>query len=289
MALTMRAHRVARVFLTVAVIVAHPALAQSGYYNTDRGRPVQIEDASVTERYGLELKAAPLRLELPRGGGSSLGVEPELAYGLLPRTQVEIGLPLVTTTADGARRTGVAGLSLSVMYNLNVETQHWPALALRADLLAPVGALARDRAATSLTGLLTRSFGWGRLHANGQYTFGSGGLGTQSIAAGTVGGDGGVEISRWITGVAVDHTLPLRSTLITAELYGRAPLDPNERVDYTTGAGVRYQATPMLALDAGAGRRLNGAGEGWYITFGTAYSFGLRRLFPGGDWGPPLL
>ncbi len=286
MALTMRAHYAARTFFTIAVVMARPVLAQTDYYNTDRARPVQIEDAYVTERYNLELKLAPLRLELPRGGGSSLGVEPELAYGFLPRTQLEIGLPLSTTTINGARRSGVAGLSLSVMHNLNAETEHWPALALRADVLAPVGALARDRAATSLSGLLTRSFAWGRVHANSQYTFGSGGLGTQSTSAGTLE-RGGVEISRWLTGFAVDHALPLRSTLITAEVYGRAPLDPNASVDYTTGAGVRYQATPMLALDAGTGRRLNGPGEGWYITFGTAYSFGLRRLFPGGDWGAP--
>ncbi len=287
MALTVTGHHAARAFLTIAVMIARPVLAQTDYYNTDRGRPTQIEDAYVTERYNLELKVAPLRLELPRRGGSSLGVEPELAYGLLPRTQLEIGLPVGTTTVSGARRTGIAGLSLSVMHNLNAETEHWPALALRADVLAPVGVLARDRAATSLTGLLTRSFAWGRVHANSQYTFGSGGLGTQNTAAATPERDGVVEISRWITGLAVDHTLPLRSTLITAEVYGRAPLDPNERVDYTTGAGVRYQATPKLALDAGAGRRLNGAGEGWYVTFGTAYSFGLRRLFPGGDWGAP--
>jgi hypothetical protein len=287
MALIMRTYHAVRTCFAITLVMARPALAQTDYYNTDRGRPVQIEDAYVTERYNLELKLAPLRLELPRGGGASLGVEPELAYGLLPRTQVEVGLPFGTTTVNGARRSGVAGLSLSVMHNLNAETEHWPALALRADLLAPVGALARERAATSLTGLLTRSFTWGRIHANSQYTFGSGGLGTTTTAAGAMESRGGVEISRWITGVAVDHTLPLRSVLLTAEVYGRAPLDANERVDYTTGAGVRYQATPMLALDAGTGRRLNGAGEGWYLTFGTAYSCGLRRLFPGGDWGAP--
>jgi hypothetical protein len=283
----MIARHAARALLMVAIVAAQPLRAQTDYYNTDRGRPLQIEDAYVTGRYNLELKVAPLRLELPRGGGASLGLEPELAYGILPRTQVEIGVPFGTTTRDGIRRSGVAGLSLSFMHTLNAETEHWPALALRADMLAPIGALARDRAATSLTGLLTRSYGWGRLHANSQYTFGSGGLGTTGLPAGTLARDGIVEVSRWITGFAVDHTLPLRSILLAAELYGRAPLDPTERVDYTAGAGVRYQATPMLALDAGAGRRLSGAGEGWYVTFGSAYSFGLRRLFPGGDWGPP--
>ena len=277
--------RIRTLGLLVAVVVVPSAYGQTDFYNTDRGRPVQIEDAYVTERYAFELKLAPVRLELPRGGRVNFGVEPEVAFGILPRTQVEIGLPLASTSVGGTRRSGIAGLELSLMHNLNAETGGWPALAVRADLLAPVGNLARDRAATSLTGIATRSYHWGRLHANYQYTFGSAGLG-DSVASGAVATSriGVLEASRWLAGAAVDHTLPLQSTLLTAELYGRMPLTPGRRIQYTTGAGVRYQATPLLALDGGVGRRLNGDERGWYVTFGTAYAFGLRRLFPGGGW-----
>ena len=62
-----------RVLTTVGALVslggfATRADAQTDYYNTDRGRPVQIEDAYPTERYAFELKLAPVRLERARGG-----------------------------------------------------------------------------------------------------------------------------------------------------------------------------------------------------------------------------
>jgi hypothetical protein len=53
-------------------------------------------------------------------------------------------------------------------------------------------------------------------------------------------------------------------------------------VDYNTGVGVRHQLTPTLALDGGFGRRLNGEAQGWYVTFGSAYAFGVASLFPTG-------
>ena len=104
------------------------AAAQTDYYNTDRGRPVQIEDAYATERYAFELKLAPARVEW-MDGEATWDIEPEIAYGLLPRTHVEVGVPIAFTTTDlGTRRSGMAGLELSLMHNLNVETRTVPAL-----------------------------------------------------------------------------------------------------------------------------------------------------------------
>jgi len=51
-------------------------------------------------------------------------------------------------------------------------------------------------------------------------------------------------------------------------------------VDYNVGTGIRYQVSPKWAIDGGLGRRLNGPGQGWFATFGTAYAFGLRSLIP---------
>ena len=75
-------------------------------------------------------------------------------------------------------------------------------------------------------------------------------------------------------GLAVDHTFPLRSLLLTAEVVARQPLAEDEDVAWDTAAGARYQLSPRLALDGGAGYRLTGD-QGWFATFGAAVSVGL--------------
>jgi hypothetical protein len=259
--------------------------AQTDYYNTDRGRPVQIEDAYATERYAFELKLAPVRLERARGGVYRWEVEPEIAYGILPRTQVEVGVPIAYADLGSERRSGLAGIDLSVLHNLNVETRTLPALGIRADLRVPVGNLAPEHTYGSVTGLATRTLRALRVHLNGQYTLGpEPSLGLPASSSGTAAGDGtnAAELSRWLAGFAVDRTLPLRSVLFTGEAYARQPIVSSQEVEYTLGTGVRYQWSTQLAVDAGIGRRLTGENRAWYVTFGTAYVFGMASLMPGG-------
>ncbi len=248
-------------------------LGQTDYYNTDAGRPVRIEDAYATERYAFELKLAPLLLERAGAGLYNWGVEPEIAYGLLPRTHFEVGLPLVLIDGGGgSSEAGVAGLELSLLHNLNAETQTLPALGIRGDVLLPVGRFAPDRAYASVTALLTRTWRFARLHLNGRYTAGA--------SPGQTGVGGDVEVDRWLTGLALDRAFPLSALLLIAEVYARQPIDPAAPILWHTGAGVRYQLSPTLGLDAGIGRRLNER-PAWYVTFGTAYAFGLRGLIRG--------
>ena len=271
----------------LAAVAPRRAAAQTDFYNTDRGRPVQIEDAYVTEHYAFELKLAPVRLSRAPGGRYTFGLEPEIAIGVLPRTQVEVGVPIAFVEQGDRRRSGVAGIDLSAMHNFNVETEGLPAFALRADVLVPAGGLSADRTYSSITGMATRTYPSARFHVNGQYTFGAAPAAaipagaTRSTGA-TLGGPGALDVSRWLAGAAVDKAFPLQSTLVTAELYGRRPLLPDEKVEYTAGVGTRFQVSPTLALDGGLGRRLNGPERGWYVTFGSAYAFGVRSLFPSG-------
>ena len=273
-----RAMRATTLALGMAAFAAPRVFAQTDYYNTDRGRPVRIEDAYVAERYALELKLAPVRLEREQGGVYNWGLDPELAYGILPRTQVEVGLPLAYREVGAVHQSGIAGLDLSVMHNLNAETEGWPALGLRADLLAPVGKLAPKRGFATVTAMATRTYVPARVHLNASFTPGS------SLTAGAAGGGdaGASEVSRWLIGGAIDKTFPLRSTLLTAEFYGRKPMIDGEAVEYNTGVGVRHQVSPTLALDAGLGRKLNGDARGWYVTFGSAYGFSIASLLPTG-------
>ena len=255
--------------LTLLLASTAPAMAQTDYYNTDAGRPLRIEDALAVERRAFEIQAAPLRLERSRAGVYHWEVEPELAYGILPRTHVEIGLPLMFIDGGAGERTaGLAGVHLSAFHSLNAETS-MPALAVAGSVLLPAGSLGPDEAYASVKGIMTRTFTWARFHANGEYTFGS------RLAADDADKLGAAEVSSWIAGIAVDRTFPLRAFLVGGELYARQPMHAEEELEWNTALGIRYQLDPRFNIDGGVGRRLTGDEQGWHFTFGTAYAFGL--------------
>jgi hypothetical protein len=246
--------------------------AQTDYYNTDLGRPVRIEDASPVERYAFELQLAPLRVERESGGAYAWEVEPELAYGILPRTQLEVGLPLSYVDGpEGSGSVGLAGIAIAALHNLNVETETLPALAVAADVALPVGGSAADQTYASVKGIATRTFGFARFHLNGQYTFG------EEPGEGESAG----EASRWMAGLAVDRAFPLRSLLGIADVFAEQPLDDDESLEWTGEVGLRYQTSPQFNLDLGVGRRFSGSEQGWFFTVGLAHAFAVRSLMPG--------
>jgi hypothetical protein len=192
---------------------------------------------------------------------------------------------LAFTDLGGRRnRSGLAGIDLSVLHNLNVETKTLPALGLVGEVLVPAGGLGPDKAYPSVKAIATRTYHGARIHLNGQYTFGSAPADASS-ALGSVAspeiGPGAVEISRWFGGIAVDRTFPLSSMLITSEVYAQKPLQSADNVEWNAGAGVRYQLSPTFSLDGGLGKRLTGANQSWLITFGFARAFAIPWLMPG--------
>lgn len=234
--------------------------AQTDYYNTDRHRPVRIEDAQATERGALEIKLAPLRVERPDGAGrAGWLVDPEVAYGILPRTSVEVALPLA-----GGGGEGVAFLApeISVFHNLNAETTALPALAVRATWRPSRDGSAAERALPALTAIATRSFSGFRLHANALYGFGE-----DAPAEGGEAGGHGAE--RWLAGIAVDRAFPLRALLLIADVHASRPKTDAVPTAWHAEGGFRYQVNPYLAVDAGAGRRLN-VEPAWSFTLGSA-------------------
>ena len=260
--------------LGVALLVGgtSPSWGQTDYYNTDLGRPVRIEDASPVERFAFELQLAPLRVERESGGVYRWEVEPEIAYGILPRTQLEVGFPLsYVDSAEGSDSPGLAGIAIAALHNLNVETETLPALAVAADVSLPVGGSSADRAYASAKGIATRTFGFARFHLNGQYTFGD------EPGAGESAG----EASRWMAGIAVDRAFPLRSLLAIADVFAEQPLHEDEALRWTGEVGVRYQTSPQFNLDLGVGHRFSGSEQGWFFTVGLAHAFAVRALMPG--------
>src|ERR1700730_18374897 len=154
--------------LLMAVGLTHVgnARAQASYRNLDAGFPVRVEDATVTERYALDLDFLNFRYDALSDSRNRFQYEPQVSYGMLPRTEVWVRLPTYYREAAFTPRSGAAGLAVGAMYQFTVETLHIPALALATELFQPIGPDALP-SSYSLKALLTRSFAPGRIHLNG--------------------------------------------------------------------------------------------------------------------------
>ena len=270
--------RYAAIF-AAGVTVPIVAGAQTDYFNTDRGRPLHVQDASAIERHAFELQAAPIRWARGSDGRVVWSVEPELAYGIFPRTQLEVGVPVYMTEGfAGGSSGGVGALHVSALHALNVETLGLPALAVNAALTIPAGDFGPGSLYMTFGALATRTSSLGRLHLNVDATLGD------RIADGdsrwdTAASAGLEELSRWTAGVAVDRAMPLRSMLLGIELVARQPNREGSNVEWQAGTGVRWQLDPRWALDAGLARTFGDDHE-WSLTFGAARSFGVINFIP---------
>ena len=139
--------------------------AQSSYRNLDGGRPVRIEDAVVTERFALDVDLFNIRYDELSDLRARFLWEPELSYGVLPRTEMWLRLPVYYRERTSVPRGGLAGLGFGAMYQFNLESQVLPAAALATEVFKPAGPNALPMS-YSARALLTRSFSPGRLHLN---------------------------------------------------------------------------------------------------------------------------
>ncbi|MBC7896577.1 MAG: hypothetical protein H7066_14270 [Cytophagaceae bacterium] len=236
------------------------ASAQTDYYNLDAGRPLRVEDALVIERHAFEWQVAPLRFSGARGRKTAFAVEPELAWGIMPRMQLEVGVPL-RREGEGRSALGAAGVDVSLLYALNAETLSWPGLALSVGAVAPAGPFGPERMLVTVGGIATRTTSAGRVHVNAHVT------------PGATSRDASDDASRWRVGVAADRTFAVQSTLLGADVVAEQPLGAS-RVQWSAALGMRRQVGPRSAVDVGVGRRLGAQGE-WFVTAGSALSFGL--------------
>jgi hypothetical protein len=260
--------------LVAAGLIPGAVHAQTDYFNTDRGRPLYVQDATAIERYAFELQLAPLTWHRSAGSPALWSIEPELAYGLFTRTQIEVGLPLYFTKGEDQNARQVIGaIHVSLLHALNVETLGWPALALNAAVSIPAGNLGPRRAYAIFGALATRTTSIGRVHLNVDARSGS------APAAGEDRNPEIEELSRWTAGIALDRAMPLRSLLVGAELVARRGMLDGADIDWRVAAGARWQVNPYWTFDAGVGRTLGDDRE-WSLTFGAARAFGLIHLIP---------
>ena len=300
-----RAARIAT-FALCAAIPIRVSLAQTAYYDLDATRPVRIEDANVVDLYAIELEPAPVRAEWLAGGRSRYRVSPHFAFGILPRTQVEASLPLERRDLGAGPESGAAGLELSAMHSFNNEREHRPAFALWIGARVPVGALAARGTRVGARGIMTRSFGFGRVHLNAEYSTTNKSSPCQPVAGATsctavndghlcsIGEHGGAlrptlsacmaaqssapapapltpPRGRWGAGVAADHALPLRSLLLVAGVFAQRDARQGAPNDWTAETGLRWQLGPSSVFDVGVGRHFTGADRSFSLTTGLAF------------------
>jgi hypothetical protein len=127
---------------------------------------VRVEDATVTERYALDLEVLNFRYDELSDLRTRFQYEPSVSYGILPRTEAWVRLPVFYRERTITPRGGIAGVGIGAMYQFNLETQGLPALAIASEIFAPTGPSALNPS-YSLRTLMTRSFAAGRLHLNG--------------------------------------------------------------------------------------------------------------------------
>lgn len=297
---------------TVALFAPSLLYAQTDYFNTDGGRPLRIQDANAVEWRAIELQFAPLLLERSSDGRWRPEIEPELAFGILPRTVLSFGVPLVSVDRPSAplppsaalaqRRSidgttfapdvigpggespragagqvgGLAGVHVSLFHQLNVETR-LPSFAMKADAILPAGPFSADQPYYTLTGIVTRTLsalGPVRVHGNAAVTLGDG------VQGDTLSRSVVLPAPRWRAGVSMDRAFPLQATLIAVEALAQRSLLNGDDVVWSTGAGVRHQFSPRVVVDVGVLRDLTGPERNWSFTVGSAVALSLgRRLF----------
>jgi len=242
-------------------LVPAPALAQTDFYNLDKGRPLRVEDAYSTKRWAFEVKASPLTLSQQRSGELLFQPSLELKHGLFPGVEVSVGTGFDVARHGADSDTGLADFELSALANLWVEGEHLPAAAIRVTSHLPTRS--GHGADLEVKGIVTRSLhGPVRAHLNGAVTLGSD------------------RAEDWWVGAALDWVLPFQHTLLLAETWISTPPQGDRRLH--SSAGARFQVNPSWVLDAGLGRSWSGVGrQDWGLTMGLTHEFGVRRLIPG--------
>ncbi|MEO5825566.1 MAG: hypothetical protein ABIR59_06735, partial [Gemmatimonadales bacterium] len=166
-----RHHQHFAALLGMIVFGAGPLSAQIDYRNLDDERPVFTEDAYPIERHAFEF-LIPYRYEREAGGDKVHSSVLELGYGIFDNAQFGVHVPFAVLDDLAGSQFGLAGVQPFMLYNFNTESHVLPALALRADLSIPVGALGGSGTRGTVRAIATRSWGFTRLHINALRSFG---------------------------------------------------------------------------------------------------------------------
>ncbi len=238
--------------------------AQVDFRNSDRGRPILIEDAYPIEYLAFELQGG-IQYER-REGENGLGFKPEFRFGGYKNLQIGVEADYNSLWNEKSR-SGISDTIVHLLYNFNQEGLNVPALAVRLDGGLPTGGLGTDNFHASGAVLATKTLGYLRLHSNLSYTLGP----TSSEGQ-------GLDISRYFYGIGFDYTWPLRFIMIMGDVVAKKPID-GEKAEVALEFGTRMQFHPKFVFDVGIGTgALREDGSNVIATVGLTYIFGVRRV-----------
>lgn len=262
--------------LVLLLLLSPGTIAGQSYFtNTDARRPFRVEDAAPLPRYALGLHAGP-EWSGPGMGGRWMAIV-GASYGLVPRTQIELDVPVVVRRTDGSGGADLSGVRLAAQHNLNIERRVLPAVAVEGAVLIAAGETQRSHPA--IKGIATKTFRWARLSVNSEASFGDEPVGTTARAS----------LSRWQTGLALDRAFVRSGALLGADIVAVQPMDPGLAIDWSAAVGGRYQMTSHVAFDTRVSRSLTGGARGWGVAAALSRFVPLPELLPGfGRWGSAL-
>ena len=243
---------IACMLITLFVRVEAHAL---DHKNLDEGRPLRLEDPYPIAHGEIAIEGGA-GFNGETHGSNRVLIPFQILYGALPNSHFEIGTTLLTNprTVSGYNKSG--DLELSGLYNFNQETLSLPALGIKVTVTPPTG-INSSGTDVEIKGLIMKSFGRLGLHLNASHVF----------VSGTANQEGD-DLHKLLLGASYPLGAPryTRLTLVTdvfselsQELIGAE-------------AGVRYQLTPQVVFDTGAGSEFSGptARTGFFVRAGAS-------------------
>jgi hypothetical protein len=243
--------------------ISTPTAYAIDHSNLDKGRPLQLDDPYPIASGEIAVETG-LGFTIERRDEDRGFFPIQVLYGAYPNWQLGIGTMLSTDPRAIDEQEKSGDLNLEALYNFNQETLNLPALGMKLELNLPTGV---DSSGTdvSLTGFVTKSFGYLSLHANAGYTFLSGEDQGER--------DGRYEI---ILGASYPVGAPHYTRLmVLGDLFIEQAVARGESNITGAEVGLRYQLTYRAVLDAGLGSEFAGPPDrsSFYLTTGLSVGF----------------
>jgi len=218
------------------VLLFAGAAHAADHSNLEQDFPTRVEDAYPIAYRAMEFQASGAYEHGGEHGRHAGEFEPEIKWGFMKNAHVALGAPLVFP-GDGDMESN-GDIALEGLYNFNVETPVFPALAVKTELTFPSGV---DSAGVDVevAAIATRGFGAHRFHLNGIYRhLGAAGAGERS--------------DLFSFGLGYDRPIDLDHLFVADFFIDRSP-QAGGAEEFGFNLGVRKQLNPWSVLAVGLG------------------------------------